>query len=86
MGRKKIIKTEEIETPITESSIKVSEKLGNFDVVIDAFGKIKAQYNVDDINAFLNENVDDKKLRKSPEMVEKIIENIEVNPENNPEK
>jgi hypothetical protein len=65
MGRKKIVKTEETEIPSTEKSIKVSEKLGNFDVVIDAFGKIKAHYNVDDINAFLNENVDDKKLRKN---------------------
>ncbi len=46
-----------------EKSIKVSEKLGNFDVVIDAFGQIQARYNVDDINAFLNDNVDDKKLK-----------------------
>ncbi|TAE49608.1 MAG: hypothetical protein EAZ31_00110 [Cytophagia bacterium] len=46
-----------------KKSIKVSDKLKDFDVFIDSFGKINALYDVDKINEYLNENVDDKKLR-----------------------
>ncbi|TAE76008.1 MAG: hypothetical protein EAZ85_00995 [Bacteroidetes bacterium] len=44
-------------------SIKVSDKLNNFDIFIDSFGKINAVYDVDKINNYLNSTLDDKKLR-----------------------
>ncbi|MFT7234028.1 MAG: hypothetical protein ACI8TA_003257 [Cyclobacteriaceae bacterium] len=42
---------------------KVNKDLDGFDIVIDSFGEIKASMSIDDINKFLNKNVDDKKLR-----------------------
>jgi hypothetical protein len=53
--------------PKEGKSVKVSEKLGDFDIVIDSFGKIQSNYDVDKINEFLNQNVDDKKLKNRNE-------------------
>ncbi|MCU0445176.1 MAG: hypothetical protein MUE85_09670 [Microscillaceae bacterium] len=55
-------------------SVKVSEKLGDFDIVIDSFGKIQSNYDVDKINEFLNQNVDDKKLKNRSEGSEDMPE------------
>jgi poly(A) polymerase Pap1 len=33
------------------------------DIKINEFGELVRDYNIDDVNIFLNENVDDKKLR-----------------------
>lgn len=41
---------------------KVHKELQGFDISIDSFGEIKSNMNIEKINAFLNENVDDKKL------------------------
>ncbi len=41
---------------------KVHKDLQGFDISIDTFGEIKSNTNIERINAFLNENVDDKKL------------------------
>jgi len=41
---------------------KVHRELEGFDISIDAFGEIKSNMNIEKINEFLNENVDDKKL------------------------
>jgi hypothetical protein len=41
---------------------KVHKELNGFDISIDQFGEIKSNMNIEKINAFLNENVDDKKL------------------------
>lgn len=41
---------------------KVHKELKGFDVSIDQFGEIKSNMNIEKINKFLNENVDDKKL------------------------
>ena len=49
----------------------VHEELKGFDIKINEFGEIVSNYEVDKLNEFLNENVDDKKLRESSE------ENIE---------
>jgi hypothetical protein len=57
-------------TPKDGKSVKVSEKLGDFDIVIDSFGKIQSNYDVDKINEFLNQNVDDKKLKNRNEKEE----------------
>jgi hypothetical protein len=45
------------------TSIKVNDKISDFDIVIDSFGKIHANYDVDKINDFLNQNTNDKKLK-----------------------
>ncbi len=42
---------------------KVNKELEGFDVSIDAFGELKSSLDIDKINQFLNNNVDDKKLR-----------------------
>lgn len=44
------------------SSIKVSDKLKEFDIQINSLGEIISNYDIDKINEFLNKNVDDKKL------------------------
>ncbi len=41
---------------------KVHKDLDGFEMSIDQFGEIKSNMNIEKINAFLNENVDDKKL------------------------
>lgn len=43
-------------------SPKVNPDLKGFDIKIDSFGEIKSNYNIDNINRFLDKNVDDKKL------------------------
>ena len=42
---------------------KVHEDLEGFELKVDAFGEIKSNVNIDEINRFLNKNVDDKKLK-----------------------
>jgi hypothetical protein len=54
MGRKK--------KPVTGKP-KVNPELEGFDISINSFGEIKANYDLDKLNEFLNKNVDDKKLR-----------------------
>lgn len=41
---------------------KVHKELQGFDVSIDTFGEIKSNMDIEKINQFLNQNVDDKKL------------------------
>ena len=45
----------------------VHEELEGFDVRINPFGQIESNFDVDKINKFLNERVDDKKLRERDE-------------------
>lgn len=45
----------------------VHEDLKGFDIKINEFGEIISNYKVDKLNEFLNENVDDKKLREQKE-------------------
>lgn len=42
---------------------KVHKDLRGFEVSIDSFGELKSNIDIDEINKFLNKNVDDKKLR-----------------------
>ncbi|MEM8525007.1 MAG: hypothetical protein AAGG68_10205 [Bacteroidota bacterium] len=48
-------------------SPKVNEELKEFDIQINEFGEISSTLNVDKINAFLNKNVEDKKLKEAAE-------------------
>lgn len=51
------------EKPSKKEAPKVNDELKGFDIKIDTFGEIKSTMNIDEINKFLNKNVDDKKLR-----------------------
>jgi hypothetical protein len=44
---------------------KVNEKLGGFEVAVNSFGEINSSMDIDKINEFLDENVEDKKLKNS---------------------
>lgn len=50
-----------------EGSPEVHKDLKGFDIHIDPFGEIKTSYEIDKINTFLNENVEDKKLKSQEE-------------------
>lgn len=41
---------------------RVHKDLQGLDIVIDQFGEIKANMNIEKLNEFLDKNVDDKKL------------------------
>ena len=42
---------------------KVNSELDGFDVKINKFGEIKTSFDIDKLNDFLNDNVEDKKLK-----------------------
>lgn len=42
---------------------RVNKELEGFDIRINTFGEIVSDYDLDKINGFLDDNVDDKKLR-----------------------
>lgn len=42
---------------------KVHKELDGLDLNVDSFGEIKSSMSVDEINKFLNKNVEDKKLK-----------------------
>ncbi len=47
---------------------KVHKDLEGFDISVDAFGEIKSNLSIDQINKFLNREVDDKKLRNRDDL------------------
>ena len=49
----------------------VHDSLKGFDIKINEFGEIKSNFEVDKLNEFLNENVDDKKLRDRDDLQQK---------------
>ena len=48
---------------------RVHKDLSGLEVSIDSFGEIRSSMNIEEINAFLDKNVDDKKLsdREEPD-------------------
>lgn len=46
---------------------RVHKSLSGLEVSIDSFGEIKSTMNIEKINAFLDENVEDKKLVEQKE-------------------
>ena len=46
----------------TPKKPRVHKDLQGFEVSVDQFGEIKSNMNIEKINAFLDKNVDDKKL------------------------
>lgn len=45
----------------------VHEDLEGFDIKVNEFGQIQGNFKIDELNEFLNKNVEDKKLRSSEE-------------------
>ncbi len=43
----------------------VHEELKGFDIKINTFGELQSNYEVDKLNTFLNDKVDDKKVNES---------------------
>lgn len=46
----------------TDVKPRVHDELKGFEVTIDQFGELRSNMNIEKINEFLNQNVDDKKL------------------------
>ena len=57
MAKKKVHKIQKMEIP------EDNENLPGFDIHINSFGEVQSTYDIDDVNAFLNENLEDKKLK-----------------------
>ena len=49
-----------------EGNPSVHEELQGFDIKINPFGELQSNFNIDKINDFLNDNVEDKKLKEKP--------------------
>lgn len=45
----------------------VHKELEGFDIKVNEFGEIQGNFNIDELNAFLNKNVEDKKLKSQDE-------------------
>ena len=46
-----------------DKKAKVNKEIEGFDVKVNEFGELKSNMPIDEINKFLNKNVNDKKLR-----------------------
>ena len=53
---------------------KVHKDLKGFDVSVNSFGEIQMSYDIDKLNEFLNDNIEDKKLKHLREDEEEIEE------------
>lgn len=53
-----------------EGNPDVHDELKGFDIKISPFGELESNLNIDSINDFLNENVEDKKLVSQPDSEE----------------
>lgn len=73
MSKKKVKKIRK------EDVAKENENLPGFDIRINTFGEVQSSYDIDEVNAFLNENLRDKKLKN------KIRKNKEKPEENQSE-
>lgn len=45
----------------------VHEELEGFDIKVNEFGQIQGNYNIEDLNDFLDKNISDKKIQNSEE-------------------
>ncbi|MEO9965186.1 MAG: hypothetical protein ABJF11_05335 [Reichenbachiella sp.] len=50
---------------------KVNSELDGFEVNINSFGEIKSTMKIDELNQFLNKNVEDKKLKDREDFEDK---------------
>ncbi len=54
-----------------EKKPKVNKELQGFDITVNSFGEIKSTFDLDNLNKFLDENVEDKKLKNRNDLQEK---------------
>ena len=47
-----------------DKKAKINAKLDGFEVSVDNFGEVKTTMDIDKINSFLDEEVEDKKFKK----------------------
>ena len=52
----------------------VHDELKGFDIKINEFGEIVSNFPIDKLNEFLDENVEDKKLKEKEEKEKKVSE------------
>lgn len=45
-------------------NLKVNPLLPGFDIRINSFGEIQSNYEIDEVNKFLDKNLEDKKLKE----------------------
>jgi hypothetical protein len=60
-----------------EGKPEVHEELKGFDIKINEFGEIVSNFPIDKLNDFLNENVEDKKLKEKEESEKKADQETE---------
>jgi hypothetical protein len=46
-----------------KDELKVNPQLPGFDIKINSFGEIQSNYLIDEVNEFLDKNLEDKKLK-----------------------
>jgi hypothetical protein len=46
-------------------NLKVNPQLPGFDIRINSFGEIQSNYEIDEVNKFLDKNLEDKKLKET---------------------
>lgn len=49
-----------------KDELKVNPQLPGFDIKINSFGEIQSNYEIDEVNEFLDKNLADKKLKEQP--------------------
>ena len=47
---------------------KVHKEIKGFDIKVNKFGELKSNINIDEINAFLNKHIQDKRVKEEPEL------------------
>lgn len=57
--------------------LKVNPQLPGFDIKINSFGEIQSNYKVDEVNDFLDKNLEDKKLKDRPKEIKRNKKNQE---------
>ena len=57
------------------TNLKVNPELSGFDIRINSFGEIQSNYEIDQINTFLNKNLEDKKLHSGKNEEERPVTN-----------
>jgi hypothetical protein len=45
---------------------KVHKEIKGFDIKVNQFGELKSNLEIDDINAFLNKHIQDKRVKDDP--------------------
>lgn len=50
---------------------KVNKELSGFEIKVNSFGEINSSFDLDKLNAFLDKNVEDKKLKDRKEEIPK---------------